>query len=318
MSHFVVSAGDCNGIGLECFSKALQHASTFDHTFTLVADPAVLASSGFVFNDPRVQIESVEAPYIVEPGVLSRQAGHHAMVSLDRAISIVASGRADALITLPVNKQAMHLAGFPKPGHTEYLAEHVGGTPMMILCSDAVRVALVTVHMALRDVAQSITTSLCTGRILELAATLRDDFGIAEPRIAVLALNPHAGEHGSMGTEEGNVIAPAITIAMRSMDAGVCEGPFAADGFFAFGAYHGYDGILAMYHDQGLIPLKMLAKGAGVNVTAGLSIVRTSPDHGTAFEIAGTNTADPTSTVQAITLAAQIVAHRRSAALHEA
>jgi len=180
----------------------------------------------------------------------------------------------------------------------------------MILAWQDVRVALATIHVPLREVAPLITLDHISERIASLIGALRTSFGIDRPRIAVLGLNPHAGENGTIGREEVDVIAPAIESMSAADPNAAIEGPFPADGLFGFGGYRQYDGILAMYHDQGLIPLKLLAQGGGVNITAGLRHIRTSPDHGTAFAIAGRNAADPASTMEAIDLAAEMV--RRS------
>ncbi|MBS1562638.1 MAG: 4-hydroxythreonine-4-phosphate dehydrogenase PdxA [Bacteroidetes bacterium] len=320
--RIIIAAGDCNGIGLECFVKALFLRRPDDVQFTLAVHPLVLAQaihqnaldartdgSSLFIGEHVVQILPCAHEAVVAPGVVAPDAGRHAVESLELSITTLRAGHFDALVTLPVSKEANALAGWPYPGQTEMLAAMCGGTPLMMLCTDAVRVALATIHLPLRDVADALSVDALVASLVALHRALHVDHGIAAPRIAVLGLNPHAGEHGRIGAEEHTIIVPAIGAARHH---GVhAEGPFPADGFFAFGAYRSYDGILAMYHDQGLIPLKLLAHGGGVNVTANLSVIRTSPDHGTAFSIAGTNNADPTSTLQAIDMAVSLARTRR-------
>lgn len=320
--RIIISAGDCNGIGLESVVKALHVRRVDDVQFTLAIHPLVLAQaihtyaldahtdgSALFVGEHVVQIMPCRHEAIVSVGVLAIDAGRHAVESLELAISTLQAGHFDALVTLPVSKEANALAGWSYPGQTEMIATMCGGTPLMMLCSGSLRVALATIHIPLRSVAQALTADGLRASIEALHKALRLDVGIANPRIAVLGLNPHAGEHGRIGTEETSMIGPAIAHAQHL--AMHVEGPFPADGFFAFGAYKHYDGILAMYHDQGLIPLKLLAQGGGVNVTANLAVVRTSPDHGTAFSIAGTNSADPTSTTEAIEMAIALTRTRR-------
>lgn len=224
------------------------------------------------------------------------------------AIQQTVDGAFDAIVTLPINKNALARVGWPYAGQTEMLGAFAHGEPLMVLCTHDVRVALATVHIPLRMVASTITTELVEHRIHQLRDHLRSALGIAEPSIAVLALNPHAGDNGIIGEEDNCIIAPAIE---RCTEAGMnVTGPHPADGFFAFGEYQRYDGILAMYHDQGLIPLKLLAKGAGVNVTAGLPIIRTSPDHGTAYDRATSAEIDSTSSLLALEMAASLRRHR--------
>ena len=208
---------------------------------------------------------------------------------------------------------ALASVGWPYPGQTEMVADGGHGEPLMVLSSGSVRVALTTVHVPLRDVVSALSVDRIGERIQQLHDHCRRDYGITSPSIAVLAVDPHAGDHGTIGTADTELTLPAIA---RAREAGMqVDGPFPADGFFAFGAYRQYDGILAMYHDQGLIPLKVLAQGGGVNTTAGIDIVRTSPDHGTAYQLAaGGLHIDARSTYEAITLACTIAAQRRTIA----
>ncbi len=214
------------------------------------------------------------------------------------------------MVTAPISKEALNLAGYSFPGQTEMIAllsrsQNVA----MMLVSDTMRVGLVTIHSALKDVAANISKEKVIEKIAIIDASLKKDFRLKKPRLAVLALNPHAGEKGLFGTEDDGMIAPAIA---DSKAAGIlAEGPFSADAFFGIHAYKKYDAVVAMYHDQGLIPLKMSSFGKGVNFSAGLKIIRTSPDHGTAYDIAGKNKANLSSMIEAIKLAVQISKNRR-------
>jgi 4-hydroxythreonine-4-phosphate dehydrogenase len=225
------------------------------------------------------------------------------------AVADLKVGNIDVLVTAPLSKENSQGEGFNYSGHTEFLAAEFGGEPTMMMVSEAMRVGLVTSHIALADVPESISKGKIVDKLRRLRSTLIADFGIVEPRIAVLALNPHGGEGGMMGTDEAEVIKPAIEEAYA---AGILAfGPFPADGLFLAGEYAKYDAVLAMYHDQGLAPFKALTPD-GVNFTAGLDIVRTSPDHGTAFDIAGKGVASPDAMRNAIYTAIDIFRHRRA------
>jgi 4-hydroxythreonine-4-phosphate dehydrogenase len=236
--------------------------------------------------------------------------------AIDRAVADVQAGRAAALVTNPINKEALYRAGFPHPGHTEYLGELAGRlyrtsgiTPVMMLASPQLRVVPVTIHLALRDAIETLTSAMIVtaGRVTHLA--LQRDFGIAAPVLAVAGLNPHAGEGGSLGHEDLDIVAPAITeLRAAGIDA---RGPLAADAMFHEAARQSYDAALCMYHDQALIPIKTLDFDGAVNVTLGLPFIRTSPDHGTAFDIAGQGLARPDSLIAALRLAAEMAARRR-------
>jgi len=321
--RLVVTCGDVNGIGLECFIKAVAQAP-FQADLLLAVDRAALADyvdvmglsarvdeDGLHVGGTVIPILDLQRPTPVEPGRTSATSGGLAIAALERAAQAVLSGEAEGVVTLPISKEACHLAGFSYPGQTEFFGALWGGAPIMILAWRHVRVALATVHVSLRKVPGLLSIDHLTERVATLDNALRRDFGIRAPRIAVLGLNPHAGENGTIGRSELDVIAPAIDKVSATLPGSTIDGPFPADGFFGFGTYQEYDGILAMYHDQGLVPLKLLAHGGGVNVSAGLRHVRTSPDHGTAFGIAGRNIADPTSTIEAIEMATAI-AERRS------
>jgi 4-hydroxythreonine-4-phosphate dehydrogenase len=219
------------------------------------------------------------------------------------------NGAADAMVTAPISKEAIHLAGFSAPGHTEYIAG-LTGTPSytMMMVSDNLRIGLVTTHMPVKEVPGSVTIEAILDKIQVLSASLKSDFGVARPRIAVLGLNPHAGEAGVLGREENETIVPAIEKA--NADGFLVSGPHAADGFFGTRSYLSSDAVLAMYHDQGLVPFKTLTFNTGVNYTAGLPIIRTSPDHGTAFDIAGKGKALPDSLRTALYIATDISRRR--------
>jgi len=315
-----VTIGDVNGIGLECFVKALPF---IDRSIQVVlcANVAVVEQalkqhallgsvhgSALRVGSQEVLISHIDEYVHVSPGSLDTASGAHAVASLQRAVSITVSGDCSGIVTLPLSKDVCARSGFAFPGQTEYF-EHVSNTQgIMVLCSGTVRVALATIHVPLRSVVESLSTGRIESIVRIFHHHLKTDRGVGLPRIAVLAVNPHAGEHGRIGCEEDTLIRPALE--RLSIEGYAVDGPYAADGFFAFGDYRRYDGIVAMYHDQGLIPLKLLAEGGGVNCTAGLPLVRTSPDHGTAFSLAGKGRADSRSTVEAIHLAAEIVRMR--------
>lgn len=325
-----VSCGDVNGIGLRCFAEALVHvAPPVRYQLAICPDmlqscieayglPGSLHDGFWVLGSHQITIDSIRSNgAALTPGQSSDDVSRLAVRSLERAIDQVVRGSCDALLTLPINKHALQRVGWPYPGQTEMVAAACGPeaqhNPLMVLCTRDVRVALATVHIPLREVADAITQDLLVQRLHQLRNHLQRDLNIAHPRIAVLALNPHAGDHGAIGDEDDTIVRPAIALANeQGNEQGIdATGPLPADGFFAFGAMADYDGILAMYHDQGLIPLKVLAQGAGVNVTAGLPIVRTSPDHGTAYDRVF-STIDARSTALAIEMAVEIVQRRNT------
>ncbi len=235
------------------------------------------------------------------------------LASIETAVRLVMSGDAGAVVTNPIHKQTLYAADFPHPGHTEYLAALAGAdaAPVMMLAAGGFRVVPVTVHQGLAEALGSLNTLAITQAGLITAAALQKDFGLAQPRIAVAGLNPHAGEGGAMGTEEDQIIAPAVSaLARAGIDA---FGPVAPDTLFTPKARDTYDAALCMYHDQALIPIKTIAFGTAVNVTLGLPFVRTSPDHGTAFDIAGTGQASETSLLAALDMAAGMALHRATA-----
>ncbi len=323
-----ITIGDINGIGLEVISKTLANALMLKQ-FT-----PVLYGSVKVFNfhrkrtqlgpfslkvlQPGAKIQAgkvnlvscweKEAP--IQLGQISEEGGKYAWQSLQQAVQDLRAGRIDALVTAPIHKKAMQMAGFPYAGHTEYLAKELGGESLMMMVSDRMRIGLATHHIPLKDVPAALSKSLILRKIRLMNESLRRDFGLEKPLIAVLGLNPHAGDEGLIGREESDFIRPAI-IELKKKNF-LVMGPFPADSFFGSGKYAKFDGILAMYHDQGLIPFKSLSFGEGVNFTAGLPFVRTSPDHGTAFDLAGKNMADPASFRKALYLAIDLVRQRKT------
>ena len=322
-----ITQGDTNGIGWEIILKALA-----DPRMTELFTPVVYGSpkAAAYYRNTVAEIEALSFNPVasaaearrgkanlvacgetadIAPGKPTPEAGRAAVEALCAAMRDLKAGHLDALVTAPFDKETVQADDFRYTGHTEYLAAELEGEAMMILCSDVLRVGLVTKHIPVSEIARNITKERIVRDLDTLRRALIEDFGIVEPRIAVMALNPHAGDGGLLGREEQEIIRPAIVEAFSK---GVLAfGPFAADGLFAGGGYAKYDGILAMYHDQGLAPFKSLSPD-GVNFTAGLSAVRTSPDHGTAFDIAGKDKADPQSMRNAIYAAIDIAEHRRA------
>ncbi|MEX0890399.1 MAG: 4-hydroxythreonine-4-phosphate dehydrogenase PdxA, partial [Balneolaceae bacterium] len=249
----------------------------------------------------------------IEPGIPTAHTGTCSMEAVSTGVDLCLQHQADALVTAPISKEAISMAGFRHPGHTEFLAERTGTDHVqMILTSDTLRVALATVHVPLSKVPKLINRQRIRTELAELHLSMQRDFGIPEPRLALLGLNPHAGDGGVIGREEIEILRPELDSAnKRGIQA---DGPFAADGFFGSGQWRSYDAILAMYHDQGLIPFKTLSFGRGVNFTAGLPIIRTSPDHGTGFDIAGQGQAESTSFEAAYNLAVSMATRQH----HEA
>lgn len=253
----------------------------------------------------------------VQPGKITPEAGTAALACLQRAVEDLKAGKLDALVTAPINKHNIQSEVFKFPGHTEYLTDAFGATDsLMFMVSEVLRVGVVTGHVPLGRVRQNISRDRIHQKLALMSQSLKRDFGVRRPRIAVLGLNPHAGENGLLGNEENEMITPLLT-ELRNRGH-LIYGPFPADGFFGTMAYKKYDAVLAMYHDQGLIPFKTIAFEEGVNFTAGLSIVRTSPDHGTAYDIAGKGIADETSMLQAIYTACDAARNRKEAAELEA
>ncbi len=246
----------------------------------------------------------------IKVGQVNVDGGKYALKSLERAVQDLKEEKIDALVTAPIHKKAMELAGFEHVGHTEYITKAVDvKESLMLMVNDDLRIGLVTNHIPIKRVAQKINQRLVLKKLQIMHQALHIDFGIPKPKIAVLGLNPHAGDEGLIGDEELRSIMPAIEEAKEVNI--IAIGPYSADGFFGSGLYKKFDGVLAMYHDQGLLPFKALSFGSGVNYTAGLPVVRTSPDHGPAYDIAGQNLADPASFRKALFQAIDIVKNRR-------
>ena len=323
-----ITQGDTNGVGYEVILKVFS-------------DPNILElCTPIIYGSPKIasyhrKALNLEVPYTIinhaeeardgrvnllacfddeikiEIGQPSQEAGAAALKALDRAMTDYRSELYDVLVTAPINKATIQSPGFHFPGHTEYIETSVGEgqKALMILMNETLRVALVTTHLPIKDIAKAITKEGIIEKATIFHKALKRDFRISSPRIAVLSLNPHAGDNGLLGSEEKDIILPAIEeLADKGIQA---FGPFAADGFFGSGAYDHFDGVLAMYHDQGLAPFKTIALESGVNYTAGLPIVRTSPDHGTAYDIAGKGIADENSMRQAIFTAIDVFRNRQ-------
>lgn len=324
LPRIVLTVGDINGIGPEVMMKALADPEVHERCqITIVGSRHLLAAyshrtqcgpiehtdEGIAAGGRIVPVIDIPTETRINFGEIDARAGKLAGDAILQAVRMVAQGEFEAVVTMPISKKALNAGGYDFPGHTELIAATVGGTPLMILMTSGMRVALATAHLPIAEVSNRISWTLVETSIRALLQSLRSDFGIDRPRVAVLGLNPHAGEHGTIGREEAEIISPTVDrLIAEGLDV---TGPVAADGFFARFIANEYDAILAMYHDQGLIPLKMLARGSGVNFTAGLPVIRTSPDHGTAFSIAGLGIADEHSVVQAIASATEIVAQRK-------
>lgn len=309
--------GDPNGIGPEVVLKHVASA-TGDLDYVLTGWESVFEhyARRFSLEDALRRCEVVavsERPIRVEEGTVSERAGTASMQAVDLAVQLCRSGRADAVVTAPISKEAIALAGYDVPGHTEYIERICGGKAAMIMVAPGLRIALVTSHIPISSVSANVTRERIVERGTVFRQSLVHDFGVPSPRIAVLALNPHAGDGGVIGTEERDVFEPALQ-QLRSEGINA-DGPHPADGFFGQRRYLDYDGVLAAYHDQGLVPFKALSFGRGVNFTAGLPIVRTSPDHGTAFGIAGRGVASSSSVTAAVELAVRVVETRKGRSL---
>lgn len=322
-----ITQGDINGIGYEVLLKALtdphitevctpiiygsaKAAAYHKKTFAVDSYTISVARSADEVNLNKVNIinTSNEEPK-VEFGTASEEAGMMAFTALERAVADLNAGKIAAIVTCPINKATIQNDDFKFAGHTEYLSNRCGGTSLMIMCYEHLRVALVTNHLPITDVSKNITVENILTKLKILNDSLKRDFEIITPRIAVLGLNPHIGDNGLLGHEDTKIIAPAVKKANE--EGIVCVGPLAADGLFGSGNYKKYDAVLAMYHDQGLAPFKALTMEHGVNFTAGLDIIRTSPSHGTGFDIAGKNIATPYSMRDAIYAAISIAKNRK-------
>ncbi len=322
-----ISQGDINGIGLEVVLKTLMEPGIadictpvlFSSQKTVSYYRKVLGLEEFSFNPMREfsQLNSkkvnvfvcYEEEVNIEMGKATDVGGKYALISLEKATQALVDKSIDALVTAPINKSNIQGDNFKFVGHTEYLGSKLGGDPLMFMCSDnGLRIAVVTGHVPLKDVASKLSIDGISNKIVQLHDSLIKDFGIRKPKIAVLGLNPHAGDNGAIGNEDKEIIIPAIEKTKLS---GLVYGPYSADGFFGNGTYKQFDAVLAMYHDQGLIPFKTIAFNEGVNFTAGLNAVRTSPDHGTGYDIAGKNKANEQSFKKALYAAIDIFKNRK-------
>ncbi len=324
-----ITQGDTNGIGYEVIIKALSDARMLD-----MCTPVVYGSSK-AFGFYRKQIPETEnintnvissakdahpkrvnivncipENFQIEPGQQTQEGSKAAIAALEMAVRELKEGAIDVLVTAPFNKRAVSDETFKFPGHTEYLVNEFGAKDgLMFLCADKMRVGVATNHLSLAKVPAAITEERILSKLRLMNDSLLRDFGVVKPKLAVLGLNPHSGDRGLLGEEEINVIAPAIK---KANEEGILAfGPYPPDGFFSINMQYKFDAVLAMYHDQGLIPFKSLAFDSGVNFTAGLPVVRTSPDHGTAYDLAGENKANPQSMMSAIYMAIDIYRNRQ-------
>lgn len=323
-----ISVGDLNGIGLEIIIKTFSQADMLSF-----CTPVVFASSKVMsYHKKTVEVDKFSFQIIndidkvfpqkvnlincwkddvnMEFGKEDKAVGKFAAKSLDMACKYLEEGKIDALVTAPINKASIQSEDFKFSGHTDYLEDRFKTKGTMMLVSDEMRMALATVHIPLAKVAETISQELVIEKLKSIEKSLKKDFTIRKARIAVLALNPHAGDKGVIGKEDEEIVAPAIS---KAFGEGIMAfGPYPADSFFGSGNHKKFDAILAMYHDQGLIPFKGFSFGKGVNYTAGLPIIRTSPDHGTGFDIAGKGMANESSFRESVFLACELVRNRAS------
>ncbi|MEM6378048.1 MAG: 4-hydroxythreonine-4-phosphate dehydrogenase PdxA [Bacteroidota bacterium] len=322
-----ISIGDINGVGLEVILKNLSNPNMAKMaTFIIYGSSKVVSYHKNIVdvnlhyhqaqNIDRIHRDKVNVINCwsenvnITLGKATEDGGKYAVQSLEAATNDLRHGLIDALVTAPINKGAMQMANFPFPGHTEYITEKLDAKDsLMFMVHDDLKIALVTNHLPIGDVKRKINKGLIISKIRMLNDCLKMDFGLDRPTIAVLGLNPHAGDGGAIGKEDDEMVRPAI-VELKKKGLMVM-GPYPADGFFGSGQYKKFDAVLAMYHDQGLVPFKLLSFGEGVNFTAGLTGVRTSPDHGTAFDIAGQNMASEVSFRKAIFSAIDFVKNRK-------
>jgi 4-hydroxythreonine-4-phosphate dehydrogenase len=323
-----ITTGDLNGIGTEVIIKTFSDNRILD-----LCTPVIFSSNKVINFYRRVAVEHTfnftstkdmtklntkqvnifncwEDEVPIQPGVLTEAGGKYAIRSLMVAAQCLKDGQLDAIVTAPIHKSNTNIPDFPYTGHTPFFKEKFGAKDvLMLLYSEKIRVALATEHIPISKVSAAITKELLQSKINILRDTLIKDFGIDKPKIAVLGLNPHAGDEGQIGNEEQTIIRPVIE-SYKQKDV-LVFGPYGADAFFAKASYTEFDAVLAMYHDQGLVGFKALSSGEGVNYTAGLPIIRTSPDHGTAFDIAGKDIADPSSFREAVFQALSLLRQRK-------
>lgn len=323
------SCGDLNGIGLETILKVLQDARILD-----ICIPVLFANNKTVnfyrktipefnvnfniikewnkLNPKQVNLfQCWEEDVNITPGTLNDDGGKYAVISLKAAAAALKEGKIEGLVTAPIHKKNIQNNDFNYTGHTPFLKKYFGAKDvLMLMVADNMRIGLLTEHLPVKEVSSFITKENILQKLQLMNQSLKEDFDIAKPKIAILGLNPHAGDEGLIGKEEIETIKPSIQEAKQKNI--LCFGPYSADAFFARGNHEQFDAVLALYHDQGLIPFKSLAWGEGINYTAGLTGVRTSPDHGTAFDIAGKGIADESSTRQAVYTCIDIIRRRKS------
>ncbi|MCK5206871.1 MAG: 4-hydroxythreonine-4-phosphate dehydrogenase PdxA [Cyclobacteriaceae bacterium] len=319
-----ITIGDINGIGPEVIIKALSDSRVLDHITPVVFGSTKVLSfyrkmlnfEDFHYSQLRsisdLNLRKINVvncwPEMVEikVGQVTKEAGNCAYLALREAVNYLKEDKIDAIVTAPINKKNIQRDDFKFVGHTDFISEELGANEnLMLMVNEDLRIGVVTAHVPISEVSQNLTEENIELKLKIMIKTLKNDFGIDKPKVAILGLNPHAGEDGLLGKEESEIIEPVITKYKNKGH--LVFGPFPADGFFGTLQYQKYDGILAMYHDQGLIPFKMLGFESGVNFTAGIPKVRTSPDHGTAYSIAGKNVADPSSMREALYLASSTV-----------
>lgn len=323
-----ITIGDINGIGPEVIIKALSSPKVMDYFIPIIyGSTKALAYHKNIVNDANFTFVSTKDIHNsaynkvnvinawnedvkIDLGVPSAESGKCAFQAMERAMQDVKDGHLDALVTAPINKKAMSLADFQYKGHTEYLTQTLNAPEtVMTMVSDNAIIAVASNHVAIKDVAGKLNKDKIIRKLKVLSKSLKQDFGKEKPTIGVLGLNPHAGDNGVIGSEEEDFIIPALKEAKKNEV--LVNGPYPADGFFGSSTFKRVDAILAMYHDQGLVPFKLMSFGEGVNFTAGLPIIRTSPVHGTAYEIAGKNKADASSMRKALFLAKDLFNNRK-------
>ena len=321
-----ISAGDLNGIGVEILLKTFKDSRMFEFCTPVVyASQKVInfnkkhfdfninvhsASSNGNFSSDKLNVVDVWKDEVnIKFGVENTEIGSYAVKSLEAAVDALNSGEIDVLVTAPINKKNIQSEAFTFPGHTDYLAQRINGNSLMLMVSGGLRVGLLTDHVPVKDITNKIDKTLIENKVQTVIKTLKQDFQVQKPKVALLAINPHAGDNGVIGDEDTSLLAPVI--ASLKEEGNLVFGPYPADSFFGSDLYKKFDAIIASYHDQGLIPFKTLSFGQGVNFTAGLDKIRTSPDHGTAFEIAGKGEANESSFKEAVFLAIKLYQNRK-------
>ena len=321
-----ISVGDLNGIGVEILLKTFKDSRMFEFCtpvvyasqkvinfnkrhFNFNINVNLVSPKGKLAQDKLNVLDVWKEEVDINYGVEDFEVGSYAVKSLEAAVDALNSGEIDVLVTAPINKNNIQSNTFKFPGHTDYLAQRISGNSLMLMVSGDLRVGLLTDHVPVKEVSSKIDKTLIEKKVLTVIKTLKQDFQVQKPKVALLAINPHAGDNGVIGDEDTNLIAPVI--ASLKEEGNLVFGPYPADSFFGSDQFRKFDAIIASYHDQGLIPFKTLSFGQGVNFTAGLDKIRTSPDHGTAYEIAGKGEANESSFKEAIFLAIKLYQNRK-------